>query len=560
MTETVQTEVLIVGGGPAGLTLAMDLARRGVEVTVAERRRFAEAPADVKCNHISARSMETFRTLGVADTLRDTGLPPDYPNDAAYKTSVLGTELGRTRIPCRAERFTATGGRDTWWPTPEPAHRINQIYMEPVLAEHAATFPRLRMLNQTQVERFEETDDGVVATATSLATGEALEVRARYIVGCDGGRSAIRRQLGIALSGTPVIRPFQSTYIRAPELLSMISEPAWFFLTMSPGQFAMTLAIDGRETWLVHRQLNAPDAEFDSVDRDEGIRTILGVDEDFEYEVISKQDWVGRALVADRFRGGRAFLCGDAAHIWIPFGGYGMNAAIADAMNLSWLLAAHLRGWAPESILDAYEAERLPITSQVSQHALGHARSIIAQLEAVPANIEEPGPEGDELRREYGRAVEELNQEQFCAGGLNFGYYYDASPIVAYDGAEAPAYTMGDFEQSTVPGCRTPHVRLDDGRSLYDAMGMDYTLLRFDPALDVAPLLRAAEARKVPLELLDVVSSEAEGLYEHALVLSRPDRHVGWRGNAVPEDPAALIDLMRGAVANVPAATVRASG
>lgn len=545
--HVVTTQVLVVGGGPVGLSLAMDLARRGVDVAVAERRRFAEPPADVKCNHISARSMEAFRALGVADALRDTGLPPDYPNDVAYKTSVLGYEIGRTSIPCRAERFSATGGADTWWPTPEPAHRINQIFMEPVLAQRAVTFPLLRMLNQTEIERFDETESGVVATARSLVSGDAFEVRADYIVGCDGGRSAIRRQLGVSFSGTPVIRPFQSTYFRAPKLLSMMSEPAWFFMTMQPGRFAMTLAIDGRETWLVHNQLQAPDAEFESVDRDRALREILGVDGSFEYEIINKQDWVGRALVADAFRVGRAFLCGDSAHIWIPFGGYGMNAGIADAMNLSWLLAAHLGGWAPEGILDAYERERLPITAQVSQHALKQARAIIALLDAVPPGLAVPGPAGERIRSEYGRQVQELNEPQFCAGGLNFGYYYEGSPIIARDSDRAPSYTMGDFTQSSVPGCRTPHVWLDDGRSLYDAMGMDYTLLRFDPALDVSPLTRAARTRGVPLDVLDVVSADEQRVYEHALVLSRPDRHVAWRADALPEDPLALIDLIRGA-------------
>ena len=146
MTEPLQAQVLIVGGGPVGLTLAIDLAQRGIDVLVTEIRHRGEPP-NVKCNHVSARSMEIFRRLGVAQALRDAGLPADYPNDVAYRTTVTGPELSRIPIPARRERYTATGGPDTWWPTAEPPHRINQIFLEPVLFAHAEATPGLRIRN-----------------------------------------------------------------------------------------------------------------------------------------------------------------------------------------------------------------------------------------------------------------------------------------------------------------------------------------------------------------------------------------------------------------------------
>jgi len=231
----------------------------------------------------------------------------------------------------------------------------------------------------------------------------------------------------------------------------------------------------------------------------------------------------------------------------VPYAGYGMNAGIADAMNLSWLLAAHLNGWAPASILDAYEAERWPITSQVSRFAMSHAEAEIRRRGAVPEEIEDVGPQGEAARREVGRLAYEINVRQYACAGLNFGTYYDASPIIAYDGAEHPAYTMDSYTPSTVPGCRTPHLWRKDGSSLYDAMGPEFTLLRIGSAVNVAPLQEAARKRGLPLKVLDI-ERPASAIFDGGeLVLSRPDQHVAWRGDALPADPLGLIDRIRGA-------------
>ena len=154
--------------------------------------------------------------------------------------------------------------------------------------------------------------------------------------------------------------------------------------SINPRRAGMVYAIDGHERWLVHNYMRPGETDFDSVDRDACMRTILGVGADFQYDIISREDWYGRRLIANKFRDRCAFIAGDAAHIWVPYAGYGMNAGIADAMNLSWLLAAHLNGWAPASILDAYEAERWPITSQVSRFAMSHAEAKFAAAARCP--------------------------------------------------------------------------------------------------------------------------------------------------------------------------------
>jgi 2-polyprenyl-6-methoxyphenol hydroxylase-like FAD-dependent oxidoreductase len=542
MTRRLETSVLIVGGGPVGLTLAIDLASRGVDVVVAEKRPRREPPS-VKCNHVSARSMEIFRRLGVADALRHAGLPSDYPNDCSFRTTFTGPELARIPIPCRRDRFTATGGPDTWWPTPEPPHRINQIYLEPILFDHAEAHPRVTILNRVEVGDFVQDDHGVVAEARDLDSGAALSIACAYMVGCDGGRSGVRRGIGATLIGDPVIQRVQSTHIRAPGLIDMGEvPPAWGMVALNPRRSGTVYAIDGVETWLVHNYLREGEEDFDAVDRDWAIRAILGVGEDFAYAVISKEDWIGRRLVADRFRDGRVFLCGDAAHIWVPYAGYGMNAGIADAANLAWLMAAHLAGWAPAAILDAHERERLPITEQVSRFAMDHAHSMIRRRRAIPEGIEEPGPDGDALRAEIGREMYHLNVQQYCCAGLNFGYFYDRSPLIAYDGEAAPAYSMGTFTASTVPGCRTPHAWLADGRSLYDVMGADFALVCSGGAAGSEPLAVLAARRGIPLKIVD----DSDIGYDRRFVLSRPDQHVAWRGDGPPEDPADLLDRITG--------------
>jgi 2-polyprenyl-6-methoxyphenol hydroxylase-like FAD-dependent oxidoreductase len=540
-------DVLIVGAGPVGLTLAIDLAWRGVAVTVVETRARA-APPEPKCNHVAARTMEIFRRLGIADKIRNAGLPADYPHDISYRTTFTGKELTRIKIPCRRDRFTDTDCADGDWPTPEPPHRINQIFLEPILFEHAAHQSRITLLNRTSAEDVVIRDDSADVALRDLDGGQVRRLHCRFLIGCDGGRSIVRKALGTEFTGDAIIQRVQSTFIRAPDLIGLQHHArAWGTGSINPRRSGMVYAIDGRERWLVHNYLRPNETDFEAVDRDRCIRTILGVDDDFEYDIISKEDWFGRRLVASKFRDRCAFIAGDAAHIWVPYAGYGMNAGIADAMNLSWLLAAHLNGWAPAAILDAYEAERLPITSQVSRFAMSHAEAEIHRRGAVPDDIETEGPAGEAARRDTGALTYDINVRQYACAGLNFGAYYEASPIIAYDGGEQPSYTMDSYTPSTVPGCRTPHLWRNDGSSLYDAMGPEFTLLRFDPSIEVSALERAAREKGVPLVLLDLDNSDQATGYDGKLVLSRPDQHVAWRGDRLPGDSRQLIDRVRGA-------------
>ncbi|HEY8358500.1 MAG TPA: FAD-dependent oxidoreductase [Ramlibacter sp.] len=543
-----RAQVLIVGAGPVGLTMAADLSARGVSVLVAETRGFKEPP-NVKCNHVSARTMEQFRRLGFVDRIRNAGLPPEWSNDIAFRVSSTGPELARVHIPGRTERYEDKSGPDGWWPTPEPAHRINQLFLEPLLAENAAAQPHVTLLNRVRVDGFEEVAGQVIARATDLDTDEAVVLHCQYLVGCDGARSMVRKGIGASLSGDAEIHKVQSTYIRATGLRERIEgRPAWCYYSFNHRRCGTLFAIDGRETWLIHNPLKPGiEPDFDAVDRDAGIRAILGVERDFAYEVISKEDWIARRLVADRLRKGRVFIAGDAAHLWIPQAGYGMNAGIADALDLSWMLAARLEGWAGDAILDAYEVERLPITDQVSRLAMNHGLQKNRMRDALPPQLEQPGPEGEAARSTLGQQAYELNVRQFCAAGLNFGYYYSDSPLIVYDGEAQPAYTMDGYTPSTVPGCRVPHFWRRDGSSLYDALGTYYSLLRRDATIDVRPLEDAARERGVPLKVVDIGQDEVPDAYRHQLFIVRPDQHVAWRGDGAPARPLELLDHLRGA-------------
>lgn len=544
--------VLVVGAGPVGMTLALCLARRGIASTLVEMLP-ADALPDVKCNHISARSMELFRALGVAQDLRAAGLPDDYPHDVSYRTSTVGQEIARIHIPGRSTRLTDHSGPDGDWPTPEPPHRINQRYIEPILAAHVVQQDLITTLYRHQVLDFEQTEAQVTVRIQNLDTPDApsLHIQAAYLVGCDGGRSTVRKAIGAKLVGDEVVQRVQSTCIRAPGLKARLQAPAaWAMFTVNPRRSGNIYAIDGQEVWLIHNYLRDHEADFDAVDRDWAIRTILGVGENFEYEQMSREDWIGRRLVSDKLREGRVFLAGDAAHLWVPYAGYGMNAGLADAANLAWHLSAQIEGWAAPEALAAYEKERHPITEQVSRFAMNHAHAMSQRRREIPLNLEEDSPEGQAAREAFGQNLYDLNVQQYCCAGLNFGYYYDQSPVMVYDGDKAPEYSMGSFTASTVPGCRAPHFWLSEGQSLYDALGPAYTLLCLKPGFDDAlqALQAAAEHQGMPLRVLDVSGlKDLPPEYQHPLLMVRADAHTVWRGHSLDDGSAqALVATLCG--------------
>ncbi|HVA69575.1 MAG TPA: FAD-dependent oxidoreductase [Candidatus Binataceae bacterium] len=539
-----EVPVIIAGGGPVGLTLAMDLGWRGVPCLVFEER-VPAMPPNPKCNTTNARSMEHFRRLGCADRIRATGLPADHPTHVLYLTRFNGHFLGRLNLPPSSMRRRDRGALDEGWPTPEPQHRISQIYLEPILYQHAQTFPGVEIRRGWRVEGFAQPDGHVEVEAVEVASGRRETHRARYMVGCDGGRSAIRRQLGIELRGIDVIGRTVSVYFRSPELIRHDRNgPAWMYWIVNRDLYATVVALDGKELWLCHLTV-APDKDFADVDIDRALAAALGVD--VSRETLGVERWTSRRLVADHYRDGNVFLAGDAAHIWIPLGGFGMNAGIGDATNLAWMIAAAYHGWAGGNLLDAYEIERRPIGDLVSNAAVQIMKNRGPAMR-VRDGLEDDSAEGEAIRREVGEAIVAADASQFNSVGVQLGYYYENSPINWNDGSAPPDFALDKYVPSSRPGARAPHLWLADGSSLYDRCGPEFTLLRLgDGRYDTRGIEAAAANRRVPLKVLDVREGSALAAYEgFPLIIVRPDQHVAWRGHNPPGDPMALIDRIRG--------------
>jgi 2-polyprenyl-6-methoxyphenol hydroxylase-like FAD-dependent oxidoreductase len=530
-----QADVLIIGGGPSGLVLALELGRRGVPCIVFEQN--SEPPAFPKANSTTSRTMEHYRRLGLADEIRQLGLPDDYTPDISYHTHFGDYELARFRALSRKEALTSRG-KDASALTPEPMHRAQQMLIEPVLRRHAKSFPAIDLRLGWQVQAIEETADGVTARVVEGASGKISELTADYLVGCDGARSMVREATGLKFEGIGAEdREFMggrmlATYFRAPEFYEFTPKrSSWQYWAISKKRLGALVAIDGRGTFVLHTQLPRGVDKSVAFAR-ESIEITAG--RKFNYEILGFAEWTaGFTLVAEKFSTRRIFVAGDAAHLFTPTAGLGYNTSVDDAANLGWKLAAACLGWGGPQLLPSYSVERKP----VAQRNTTFARSIAEYFRSMtlPEALESPGAEGDAVRADYGQHLEQVGIREFNAPGIYFGAYYGDSPIVATEGGEPPLDDPNRYVPNAKTGSRAPHVCLEDGVALYDKFGRDFTVLRLSGTADASGLERAAAARKVPLSVANIKNKAVRDLYGHDLVLIRPDQHIAWRGNAASD-------------------------
>ena len=528
------TDVLIVGAGPVGLTLAIDLAGRGVRCTLIEQKSAPHMwPKMERCN---ARSMEIYRRLGLAERIRAAGLPADIPMDVFIVTSLVDPPLLHLPYPSvnQAKQDIATHNDGT---RPlEPYQLISQYTLEPLLKSVAETLPNITVRYGCEFLSFAQDERSV--TATISEGGKTSTVTAQYLAGCDGGASSVRKQLGIKLTGEGNILQLRQALYRCDDLFERIAIGKGRHYHVADAQSTQLIVQDDTRHFTIHSV----------VDSDEGMATMFEsvVAMPVRYEMLYVGEWRQNLLLADRYADGRVYLAGDAAHLVIPTGGLGMNTGVGDAIDLSWKLAATLQGWGGPGLLASYEAERRPVGRNnigASRYASLGRRKWRAQWKP---NIRDNTPEGAATRAHLA-AVADIEQRKTNEMiGAELGYHYFGSPVVAAE-SDPPPYDFIDYTPSTVPGVRLPHVWLDDGRAVQDCLGNGYTLLRLGNAnASTAALAAAFGAIGAPFATVDLPDRAARDIYGHDLVLVRPDLHVVWRGNRLPDDPTKLATLVTG--------------
>ncbi|MEU6375107.1 FAD-dependent monooxygenase [Streptomyces sp. NPDC046909] len=568
-----QTAVLVVGAGPVGLTLALELEQHGVQTLLVERN--ASTTRHPKMDVTNGRSMELYRRLGVADDLRKVAIPGDRRTKVTWATNAAGWELASFEYPSVDDMRAKNRERNDGTGPLEPWMRVSQVILEPALRdllEDRAQHVSVRY--GWGLESFEEDADGVTAHLVSADGTSRRTVRARYLAGCDGAGSRTRRQLGIGLDEID-LRKLVVKEIGLPRTVAALARafrerrerPAdgrfylVHFTTKDPRvlrRFGTVWHLQSPDGWTLISQndgdtftLHAPlgmGTDADRIDPREFLYDRLGCR--FEADVLVANAWTPRLTVADSFGRGRVWLAGDAVHQVTPTGGYGMNTGVGDAVGLGWALAAVLQGWGAPDLLAAYEHERRSVALRNRQAAARHALVRAAAMTANRAELHSERWLGARTRQRVGREILDLGNLENEALGIELGYRYDSSPVVCPDtapGARAPRLTMDEYVPSTWPGARPPSVLLADGSALFDLFdATGFTLLRFADH-DVTALTDAAAERGVPLEVVDVRDPHARALYERDLVVVRPDQHVAWRADTVPADPLHVIDRIRGA-------------
>ena len=532
--------VLVVGAGPVGLALAGDLGWRGIDCLLVERSDgVIQQP---RMDMVGIRSMEFCRRWGIVPWVESAGYNRDYPQDCAWVTDLNGYEFGREFFPTpAAEQCPPT--------SPQKRERCPQNFFDPVLVRFARSTGHVDLRYETELESFEDRGDHVHATLKSTTRGERRTVQAQYLVGCDGGASGVRQALGIGMTGEPVLSYTTNVIFRCDGLERLhTKQPAYRYIFIGPeGTWATLVAINGRDQWRFSLVGDATRREVSEAEMRQAI--VRAVGREFDFEILSVLPWVRRQLVADRYRQGRVFIAGDAAHLTSPTGGFGMNTGILDAVNLSWKLAAVVQGWGGPQLLDSYEFEQHPVAVRNVTEASENLRRMLSPrvLKPDPAVFDQNDPNIDAARREYGARYTEMMRREWFSVGIHLGYVYEGSPIVVPDGTPSPPNEVSRYTPSARPGSRAPHVWLAEGQSTLDLFGQSFVLLRFGeapPAVDA--LTEAAAAAGVPLRVVDVRHAAAEQLYQRRLVLVRPDGSVAWRADAVPSDAASLVDTIRG--------------
>jgi 2-polyprenyl-6-methoxyphenol hydroxylase-like FAD-dependent oxidoreductase len=540
------TDVLIVGAGPTGLTLAIDLGKRGVRCTLIEQK---EKPAFLpKMERINARSMEIYRRLGLSQKIRAAGLRPDVPMDVYVMLALNEPPLLQLSYPSVEQaQKNVRESNDGSMPL-EPYQLISQYTLEPLLKSVAETISAIDVRFACEFMSLKQDPAGV--TACVKTAGGAEEIRAKYLVGCDGGASLVRKELGIELSGEGNLLTLRQALFKCDELFERL--PLINGHGQGPGRGRHYHIADNKSTFLIMQDSTKHWTLHSVVDSDEAMKTqferTIGVP--VKYAMLSCAPWRQNLLLADSYGQNRVFIAGDAAHLVIPTGGLGMNSGVGDATDLAWKLAATLAGWGGPGLLKSYEVER----RQIGDRNVGASRyATIGRRKwrgMWRPDIREDSPAGEETRKKLSAVADVEQRKSNEMIGAELGYRYVDSPIVC-NIPGGPEHLFREYHPTTWPGARLPHVWLDGGTPLQDKIADGYTVLKLaGTKADAGGLRDAIAARGAPVRVLDVPDKVARDVYGYDLVLIRPDMHVVWRGNAAPEDAGKVADIATGHAAD----------
>jgi putative polyketide hydroxylase len=524
-----EVPVLIVGGGPVGLTASILLSRQGVRSLLVERHPgTAILP---KARGINARTMEMYRQMGLEQAIRDAGLPTERTGFIVWTESLAGREIER-RVPGRM----APANRAA---TPVLNCLCAQDDLEPVLRRFAEAEADATLRFNTEMTAVRQDEDGVTATLTDRVSGAESEIRAQYLIAADGAQSRVRRMVATRMIGEEGVYDSVNILFNADLRQWVQDRPAALYFVEQPDLRATFLTINAHDRWsfLIHslKQFGDTPADFTPERCVELIRQGVG-QPDLPVTILGISAWEASAIVADRYRDGRLFLAGDAAHEMPPTGGFGLNTGVQDVQNLVWKLAAVLKGQADAPLLDTYHPERQPLGLTITKNSLENSLSMGRAVRPTEAKLP---------RSEF------LNEQ-----GLIFGASYCSAAVIP-DGSPPPAVDdpVTQYVPTARPGSRAPHVWLErDGEriSTIDLLGTRFVLLAgggglwHEAAKAVGLPSRPQLATYTIGEGGDLADPEgtwhtAYGVDDEGAVLVRPDGHVAWRSRSYPADPTSAL-------------------